>query len=183
MATVRITDTSEDSSMPLDEGRNITGGQSFDEFSETLPEDASLGFATMQPSPSPDGSEPGEGFGIISGDSEPTPGVKKLKMSRKMKAAMNKIRSKVATYPILWFKTKALQNPEWALDEEEEAIIKDSLEFVFEILNIEFQIETLDIKLTSIYWIIAYPIAAIGMIFMIHSGNAKAAHPEEIETK
>lgn len=174
----------------MDEGRAITGGQSFTEFSETLPEDASLGFAIAQPSPSQSDSVPGsennnqEGFGMMSGDSdgaESSPGNKRIKMSRKMKKAMDKIKQKIGTFPILWFKAKELQHPEWALDDEEKAIITDSLEFVFEILNVEFEIQSLDITLTSIWWIIAYPIAAIGMIFMVKSSAVKAAHPVETE--
>lgn len=171
-----------DDNSPMDEGRSITGGESFMEFSETLPEDAATGFAIAQPSPISD-SVPGndEGFGVMGDVAEPssTPGTRRIKMSRKMKKAMDKIKQKVGTFPILWFNAKAAQHPEWALDDEEKEIIKDSLEFVFEILNIEFNIQTLDYTLTSIWWVIAYPIAAIGMIFMIKSSAYKAANPEE----
>jgi hypothetical protein len=171
---------------PMDEGRAITGGQSFGEYSEMMPEDASSGFAIAADTPSSQSSdvpknENNEGFNMFGGeDADHSPSTKRLKMSRKMKKAMEKIKEKVATFPILWFKAKEMQHPEWALDEEEKAIITDSLDFVFEILNVEFEIQTLDIKLTSIWWVIAYPVAAIGMIFAIKSNAVKQAHPEEL---
>jgi hypothetical protein len=157
---------------PLEEGTSITGGQTFEEFANTMPDDASSGFGAVQPIPSSDD----EGTQVINGD---TPARKSIKMSKKMKAAMKKIQEKVCSFPILYFSNKAKIHPEWALDEDEKEIVTDSLSFVFDILNIEFQIEQLNLTLESIWWVIAYPICAIGMIFLSHKAVVDALHSEE----
>lgn len=173
MAEIRITD---------DAGTSVSGGQTFEEFAADMPESSRSGFGVVSPSqdgPNNDTNE--EGFGVMTSDPEPTPEKKQLKMSKKMKAAMKKIEDKVCSFPSLYFRNKALVHPEWKLDEDEEDIIKDSLSFVFQVLNIEFMIEGLDITLTSIWWVLAYPILAIGMIFVSHKTAADAAHPKEEE--
>lgn len=172
MAEIRITD---------DAGTSISGGQSFEEFSAGLPEDSRSGFGVLDPSDQP----AGEGFGLAQeeGEPEPTKKAKSIKMSKKMKAAMKKIQEKVTSFPLLYFKHKATIHPEWALDEDEKEIVTDALGFVFEVLDINFMIEGLDITLTSIWWVLAYPILAIGMIFISHKTAADAAHPEDKEQK
>jgi hypothetical protein len=168
---------------PLEEGTAITGGETFEEFSAGLPDNAKLGFDTV-PVGQTDGAE-GEGFGLFGNSSNPdgpeptTPARKALKMSKKMKAAMKKIQDKVSSFPILYFKGKAKVHPEWQLDQDEEEIITDSLAFLFEVLDINFEIEQLNITLTSIWWVIMYPVCAIGMIFVSHLSAAKIAHPED----
>jgi hypothetical protein len=157
-----------------DEGTSVSGGQTFEEYSAVMPDSSRSGFEIATEPVTSD-----EGFGVMTGESEPTPEKKRMKMSRKMKAAMKKIQDKVCSFPNLYFKNKASIHPEWALDEEEEAIITDSLSFVFDVLNIEFMIEGLDITLTSIWWVIAYPILAIGMIFAVKKSAVEAAHPKE----
>lgn len=167
---------------PLEEGTSITGGETFDEFASSMPDNAKTGFDILPP----EGTD--EGFGVMTGEGDgdqinpsDTAPRKKLKMSRKMKAAMNKIKEKVGSFPILYFSNKAKVHPEWALDDDEKEIITDSLTFVFDVLDINFEIEALNITLTSIWWIIAYPIAAIGMIFFTHQSAVKIAHPDETE--
>jgi hypothetical protein len=168
MAEIRITD---------DAGTSVSGGQTFEEYSTTLPIDSRSGFDVVNL------NEPaaGEGFGVMTDEQEPTKKIKSIKMSKKMKAAMKKIQEKVTSFPLLYFKHKATVHPEWALDEDEKEIVIDALGFVFEVLDINFMIEGLDITLTSIWWVLAYPILAIGMIFISHKTAADAAHPEDKE--
>lgn len=91
---------------------------------------------------------------------------KRIKLSRKMQKSMDKLKSKTAKLPILWFHNQAKNRPEWELDDEEKELITDSIETVFEILDVEIQIEPLTWTLTSIWWVIAYPIMAFGFLFL-----------------
>lgn len=147
--------------VPLEEGSSVMSGQTFEEAAAEMPESASGGFGKVASSePLEEGTELMEGS-----DTEPAP-VKSIKMTRKMKAAMKKIQDRVVSAPLLYFKGKAIEHPEWALEPDEEEVIKESLSFVFDVLNIEFRIEQLNITLESIWWVFLYPVAAIGMIFV-----------------
>jgi hypothetical protein len=167
--------------IPMDEGTAVTGGETFEEMAASMPESAKTGFDVVNPAQQPESN--GDGFGVFGGaeSSEPTPERKVLKMSRKMKAAMKKIQDKVSSFPILYFKGKAKVHPEWALDQDEEEIISDSLTFLFEVLDVNFNIQPLNVTLESIWWVIAYPVCAIGMIFFSHSAAVKANHPEDFQ--
>jgi hypothetical protein len=100
-----------------------------------------------------------------------------------MKKAMDKLKNQIAEYPSLYFRAKAKRYPEWALEDEEIDLISDSVKFALEILDIEFQIEALSITLTSIWWVIAYPVAVIGGIWMTKRSNVATAHPEAFQKK
>jgi hypothetical protein len=174
---VRIRETDE----AFDEGASVLGGQTFEEAASLMPDNARSGFGSVTPSPeSPNNGTDGEGLAVMAGDGESEPPkTTRIKMSRKMKAAMKKIQDKVSSAPILYFRGKAKQYEEWKLDEDEEEMIKESISFFFEVLNIEFLIEPLNYTLTSIWWVVAYPIAIFGMVFVTHKAAADAAHPKE----
>jgi hypothetical protein len=161
----------------LNEGTAVTGGQSFESFADTLPE-SGTGFEIEQNVALPD-----DGEGSIIGNGPSPDEVKKMriKMSKQMKKAMDKLKKSIAVYPKMYFSNKAKRHPEWALDEDEEALITDSITFALDILDIEFEIEALHITLTSIWWVIAYPISVIGMVFLSHSSAVKEAHPEDFQ--
>jgi hypothetical protein len=159
----------------MDEGTNVTGGESFEEFASGLPDNAKSGFGKVPTEEGTDGVTVNEGAQVL----EESPAKKTLKMSKKMKAAMKKIQDKVCSFPILYFEGKAKVHPEWSLDSDEKDIITESLSFVFEVLNINFNIDQLDVTLTSIWWVIAYPTLAIGMIFFSHKAAVDILHPKE----
>lgn len=95
-----------------------------------------------------------------------TPERKVVKVSKNIKKAMNKFKKKVAEFPIAWFHQQAKGNPEWELDEEEKDLITDAIGTVFELLDIEFAIEPLSVQLTSIWWVIAYPVLTFVFLFL-----------------
>lgn len=79
---------------------------------------------------------------------------------------MDRLKKKTANLPILWFHNQAKLNPEWELDKEEKELITDAIETVFDVLDIGIEIEPLSITLTSIWWVISYPLVAFGFLFM-----------------
>jgi hypothetical protein len=160
---------------PMAEGQAVTGGQTFEQYADEMPE---MGFGVE-----PLTSEPGEAESVID---EPSPAeVRKLrlKMTREMKKAMNKLKKSIGTYPKMYFAAKAKKHPEWALDDDEEKLMTDSITFALDILDIDFEIEALHITLKSIWWVIAYPVTVIAGIFFVHRAAAKEAHPDDFLPK
>lgn len=148
-----------------------TTTESFDSFAATLPESAS-GFLDAEPSASRsvEGEEGGtllDGGGLgTSGDYVP-PERKRVNVTKKVRRAMNRFKTKVADVPILWFHQQAKNNPEWELDKEEQELIKDSIETVFEVLDIEVEIQPLSWTLQSVWWVLSYPILAFVFLFLV----------------
>jgi hypothetical protein len=175
--TVRIEDTPPEFS---DSSAVIAGGKPFATFGESLPEDASHGFAFVEESPVTTG-DGAMGSSSEGGDS-PAPKRKIIRMSKQMKKAVDKFKERVASFPALYFSTMAQREPEWALTTEEQEMITDSISLAFEMLDIEFAFEPLSIQLTSIWWIIAYPFIAFGFIFFSKKSLVEAKYPKE-ETK
>lgn len=139
----------------------------FDAFAATMPETAQ-GFldAALPPSASV-GDEPGDGFLDAPPLSEPAePGRKRVNITKKMRKAMNRFKTKIADIPIMWFHTQAKANPEWELDDDEKALITDAIETVFDVLDIEVEIEPLSWTLTSVWWVISYPVLAFVFLFL-----------------
>jgi len=149
----------------VNEGLHLGDTRSFEELASSMPETAQ-GFLADALPPSND-SQTGEGSLLATtgtGD-EPTP-AKRVNVSKKMQKAMKKFKSKVADVPIMWFHQQAKQNPEWELDDDERELLTDAIETVFEVLDIEVEIQPLSWKLTSIYWVISYPILAFVFLFL-----------------
>jgi len=146
---------------------------SFFEFAETLPETAE-GFLSDGASPSGNesileaGTQVGGSGGVQeqSTTSAPERERKTIELSKKMRKTMNKFKGKAAEFPIMWFHQKAKTRPEWELDKEEEDLLKDSISTVFDILDIEVQIQPLTWTLQSIWWVIGYPILAFIFLFL-----------------
>lgn len=171
---------------PVDPAPPVMGGRNMDDLERELPDNVSgfSSFERLDAETAPDIDD--AGLGVISGDPLSTPQEKKkkkLQMTREMKKAMKKLKERIGKFPALWFATKAEKHPEWRLNQEEEEIISESIGFVMEILDIEFMIEPINVTLTSIWWIIAYPFCTIGLIWFSHHDAVKLAHPEEFEEK
>lgn len=136
--------------------------ETFEDFAATMPSTES-GFLDSTPISSVAAvTDPGG----VSYASDTPPERKTVKMSKNMKKAMGKFRKKIAEFPIAWFHQQAKGNPEWELDEDEKDMLTDSIGTVLELLDVEFMIEPLNIQLTSIWWVIAYPILTFVFLFL-----------------
>ena len=102
---------------------------------------------------------------------------KSLKMSKQMRKSMDKIRNIGGDAIVTWFDQQAEKQPEWALSDNEREWLKDSMETVFEVLDIDLMIEPIGLQLTSIWWVIAYPFATFAFLFF--SKKAKVPKPED----
>lgn len=153
------------------------------QFMASLPDDAESFLAGPSTSLFTGGSGVTEGVELPAGEFGPTPqerAKKRVKMSRKMQKMMDGFRDQVADIPIMWFHNMAKDQPEWALDAKEEEFLKDAFGVVFEVLDISIEIEALNLTLTSIWWVIAYPFAAFAFLFLTHKAKvAEKGQPEE----
>lgn len=178
-------DNDQTAAPPNNEGLRISGETSFENYADKMPEDALQGFSGSPAFPNePTGGnadEEGAGlFGSASIADEPAaPRSPKVKMSRKMKKAMESMKAKLSTFPELYFHGLAKNQPEWELDKEEKEIIKDSIDAVFEILDVNFEIEPLSWTLHSIWWILCYPVAAFGFIYLTKQQAIQAKQTDE----
>ena len=144
--------------------------ETFDSFASTLPESAS-GFLDAGSVTSAKDEEGGTFLdGSMAGASETgyvPPERKRVNVTKKVRRAMNRFRTKIADIPILWFHNQAKENPEWELDKEEQELIKDSIETVFEVLDIEVEIQPLSWTLQSVWWVLSDPILAFTFLFLV----------------
>lgn len=132
--------------------------QTFENYAATMPSTESGFFDVTLPTV----AQPGDPSSVY----EAPPERKTIKMSKNMKKAMTKFRKKIAEFPIAWFHQQAKGNPEWELDDDEKDMLTDSIGTVLELLDVEFMIEPLNIQLTSIWWVIAYPILTFVFLFL-----------------
>jgi len=158
--------------MPLDDGE-----ESFDSFASSMPETAQgfLDDSTLPPDVRQGTDATTGGIFDASGDaaaSDREKRTKRIKMSKKMQKSMDKLKAQTANLPIMWFHQQAVNHPEWELDKEEKDLLTDAIETVFEVLDIEIQIEPVSWTLTSIYWVLSYPIVVF--LFLFVSKKAKA---------
>jgi hypothetical protein len=153
--------------IPISEGVHIGDSSTFDEYAEQMPETATGFLESVQSTPDAESDEGESIFESASGiTSDAPPPTKTIKMSRKMKRAMDKLKDKAANLPIMWFHQQAKNNPEWELDDDEKELITDAIGTVFEVLDIEIEIQPLSWTLTSIYWVLGYPIVAFLFLFL-----------------
>lgn len=139
----------------------VEGEETFEQFADTLPDTAQGFLESVQAD-----SQPSLLDSAIAEEAVQEKKTKTVKMSKKMKKAMDKLKSKSANLPILWFHQQAKVNPEWELDEEEKELITDSIETVFELLDINIEIMPWEMTLTSIWWVVGYPVLAFVFLFL-----------------
>ena len=96
---------------------------------------------------------------------------KRVKMSKAMRKTMDGLKDKVADLPIMWFHDQAVEHPEWALDEKEQAWLRESINSVFEVLDIDVEIQPISMQLTSIWWVLGYPFVTFLFLFLIKKGK------------
>lgn len=143
------------------------GEPTFEQLAAELP-DTAQGFLdaalpTVQSSSVEDAGMLDAGFPGSDPSSTPR---KRINVSKKIRKAMNKFKDKVAQVPIMWFHTQARNQPEWELDKDEQELLTDAIGTVFEVLDIEFEIEPLSWTLTSVWWVISYPLLAFTFLFL-----------------
>jgi hypothetical protein len=136
-------------------------------FASSLPDDAN-GFLDVPLTQTPPDSflsgEPAEAL-------PPPERKKRLKMSRAMKKTMEGLKEKVADLPIMWFQEQAVEHPEWALSDREQEWLRESINTVFETLDIELEVQPLSVQLTSIWWVLGYPFVTFLFLFLIKKGK------------
>jgi hypothetical protein len=161
---------------------------SFNDFASTMPETAQGFIGEQVPASATDDN--GGGVSLLDDTSSSTPGEssspvdeprKRVNITKKMKKAMNRLKSKTANVPIMWFHMQAKSNPEWELDEEEKELLQDAVDTVFEVLDIDILIEPLNVTLTSIWWVISYPILAF--VFLFLTKKSLTMNKEQAETE
>ncbi len=157
--------TVQDDNMPVVPQVADTGEETFDSFSSSLPDTAQGFLESAQEVPSLLDSA------ISDEQVQEEKRTKVVKMSRKMKKSMDKLKAKAANFPVMWFHQKAKANPEWELDEEEKDLLTDSIETVFELLDINVEIEPIEMTFRSMYWVIIYPIGAFAFLFLTKKSN------------
>jgi hypothetical protein len=138
-----------------------SGEQTFSELADSMPSTEQGFLDSVTPI-----TQSEDAGGASSPITDVPPERKVVKVSKNIKKAMNKFKKKVTEFPIAWFHQQAKGNPEWELDDEEKDLITDAIGTVFELLDIEFAIEPLSVQLTSIWWVIAYPILTFVFLFL-----------------
>lgn len=149
------------------EGLHVDDGQTFEQLAEQMPETAQGFLDSVQQEADRVGSAD-DGGSLIGEITAPAPDEqrRKVNVSKKVRKAMNRLKGKVAEVPIMWFHTQAKANPEWELDNDEKEMLTDAISTVFDVLDIEFEIEPLTWTLTSIWWVIGYPVLAFAFLFL-----------------
>jgi hypothetical protein len=150
----------------------------FEPYAASVPETAEGFLGAALPAEDGGGSPGMTGLGdaAVLGKERRT---KRLKMSKKMQKTMDKLKGKASTFPVMWFHSMAKEHPEWELDEDEKDILTDSIETVFEVLDIEIKIEPLAMELTSIWWVLSYPILAFAFLFFSKKSQIVSKQEQE----
>jgi len=164
----------------------------FTRYAESLPEDANTLLEVPVENVPTDKTfndtefDAPDSVGIF-GDAEPsdepvTP--KRRKSLKKLQKTMGRIQGKMSKFPILWFDEKARENPAWKLDDDEKELIEDSVATVFELVEINVDVEPIVFTLRSVYWVLLYPLFAFCFLFLIKKSkemNIDAVPPEELK--
>lgn len=152
----------------------VNGEPTFDDLAATMPETAQGFLDDVDPridfTPTSTSSHDG---GSFLGDTtntvdDPAPVVpKKRKSLKKLQKALERFQDRLSKWPIAYFNAQAIDHPEWKLTDDEEELIKDSIETVFEVLDVGVDIEPISYTITSVYWVLLYPFAAFAFLFLI----------------
>jgi hypothetical protein len=153
-------------------------------FADYLPETADgLSESSEQSEPEFEATPADQGFAAVFEDSASKEEKRehKKKMSRKMKKTMERFQGMFTDGIANWFHQQSVVSghPEWDLDNEEKGLIGDSIDFVMEAFNVEFDFETVQLKLTSIWWVFLYPVCAFGIVFL----NKKSAVDQKVRNQ
>lgn len=156
----------------------------FEELAAAMPETAQ-GFLDAPTAPSHAGvGDAGPSDDALTSSDAPSAPRKSVNVSKKVRKAMNKFKGKVADVPIMWFHDQAKDHPEWELDADERELLTDSIETVFDVLDIQFEIDPLSYTLTSIWWVISYPLLAFTFLFLTKKARTidkEQEHAEEVQ--
>lgn len=178
-----ITNVPDEQAQPIDNGG--IPEETFESFAETMPESATgfLDDAIAPPSASSSQADANDGTTLLeAAASSQTSERKRVNVTKKVRRAMNRLKTKTANVPIMWFHAQAKEHPEWELDADERDMLKDAVETVFEVLDIEIEIEPLSWTLTSVWWVISYPILAFVFLFLTKKSLTMDKEQPENET-
>lgn len=159
---------------------DTTGETTFDELAAAMPETAQ-GFLDVPLPPSGASEDSGGGGGILDSDTgdTPPPERKKVNVSKSVRRAMNRFKGKAANVPIMWFHQQAKGNPTWELDDEEKELLTESIKTVFDVLDVEVEIQPLSWTLTSVWWVLGYPFLAFAFLFLTKKSLVMEAEQRE----
>ncbi len=91
---------------------------------------------------------------------------KRVQVSKRMRKTVDKMKANASNFPVLWFNGKAsADHPEWKLNETEEAVLRDSIETVFDLFDIEIEFEPIVAHITSVWWLLCYPALVFTLLF------------------
>lgn len=120
---------------------------------------------------------------VVTGEpviNEPPPKPKKrVNMSKAMKKSMDKFMKRIAELPLIWFDAQAQLQPEWRLTEDERDLMTESVKTVFELLDIGFEVEAIDLTLKSVWWVVSYPFVVFAFIFFTKKGTIQNDQQEQ----
>jgi hypothetical protein len=161
--------------------------ETFDSYAATMPETAS-GFLddVATPSPTVQGVDGGDGATFLDDSANvvtETPSPRKRKSLKKLQKSLDRFQQRLSKWPIAYFANKAKDHPEWALDDDEKELISDSIETVFEVLDVGVDIQPIEYTITSVYWILLYPFAAFFALFMLKKAKSIEVEQQQEQQK
>jgi hypothetical protein len=102
--------------------------------------------------------------------------------AKRLSAKMNKFKKSIADkLPQAVNNAFKDKGPEWAMDEEERAMLSEALENCFEVLDIDFQIAPIGMVLSNPLWVLLLPIATLLLIFGMKAVKNKKTEAEKTD--
>lgn len=154
---------------PEEQGK-APGGNGFDSFASSLPDnEAGIGEDRI----------PGEIPDNEAANLPPVSNIKTDAASKAINAKFAKIKKSLAeSLPEAVDAVLADNGPEWALSKRERDMLTDAMESVFDMLDIQFQIEQFNVQLKSRMWVLLYPLAVLLSIFAIKTAKHGKKKPD-----
>ena len=100
-------------------------------------------------------------------------------MGKKFNAKLNKMKSKIAeALPKALSKAVEEKGPEWALNDDDTALLAESVENCFDVLDIDFKITPFSTVLSNPLWVLILPLLACVLVFAPKAIAAQKAKQE-----
>jgi hypothetical protein len=156
----------------------------FDDYAATLPATASgfLDDATPSPSTVEAGATRGGFLDDVATSDEPPAPRRKRKSLKKLEKTLKRMEESLANWPIAYFNNQALERPEWKLTPDEESLVRDAVETVFEVFDVGIDFDPIEYTITSPYLILLYPFAAFLVLFMVKKQASNEREQKEQAT-
>lgn len=148
--------------------------ESLDSFASSLPENEADAAASATSTAGAVGEGPAASASGMSN-------VKTDAAAKKLNQKMAKVKRQIAeAFPKAVGTLLESKGPGWALTKEHKDMLTDSIESVFDILDVQFQIQQLNVELKSRLWVFMYPVAVLCMILgLLAAKNTEKDKPAE----